>query len=53
MADWAVQSVIFMSNTAQKLPENEARLPKQDSQLYTGGYQGVKTAQDYFDKEDY
>ena len=53
MTDWTAQWVIFMSNTARKLPENEARLPKRDSQLYTGGYQGVKTAQDYFDKEDY
>ena len=28
MTDWAVQSVIFMSKTTQKLPENEARLPE-------------------------
>ena len=28
MTDWAVQSVIFMSKTTQKQPENEARLPK-------------------------
>ena len=28
MTDWAVQSVIFCLNTAQKLPENEARLSK-------------------------
>ena len=28
MTDWTAQSVIFYLNTAQKLPENEARLPK-------------------------
>ena len=28
MTDWAVQSVIFMSKTTRKLPENEARMPK-------------------------
>ena len=28
MTDWAVQSVIFMSKTTRKQPENEARLPK-------------------------
>ena len=28
MTDWAVQSVIFMSKTTQKQPENEARLPE-------------------------
>ena len=28
MTDWAVQSVIFCLNTAQKLPENGARLPE-------------------------
>ncbi len=28
MTDWAVQSVIFMSKTTQKLPENERKLPK-------------------------
>ena len=28
MTDWAVQSVIFCPNTAQKLPENGARLPE-------------------------
>ena len=28
MTDWAVQSVIFMSNTTPKQPENGARLPK-------------------------
>ena len=28
MTDWAVQSVFFCPKTTQKLPENEARLPK-------------------------
>ena len=28
MTDWAIQSVFFCLNTAQKLPENGARLPK-------------------------
>ena len=28
MTDWAVLSVIFMSNTTPKLPENEAKLPE-------------------------
>ena len=28
MTDWAVQSVIFMSKTTQKLPKNERKLPK-------------------------
>ena len=28
MTDWAVQSVIFSPKTTQKLPKNEARLPK-------------------------
>ena len=28
MTDWAAQSVIFMSKTTQKQPENEARLPE-------------------------
>ena len=28
MTDWVVQSVIFMSKTTQKQPENGARLPK-------------------------
>ena len=28
MTDWAVQSVIFMSKTTQKQPENEAKVPE-------------------------
>ena len=28
MTDWAVQSVIFMSKTTRKQPENELRLPE-------------------------
>ena len=28
MTDWAVQSVIFMSKTTRKQPENERKLPK-------------------------
>ena len=36
MTDWAVQSVIFMSNTAQKLPENEARLPEHNPDTLQG-----------------
>ena len=27
MTDWAVQSVIFMSKTTRKQPENERKLP--------------------------
>ena len=35
MTDWVVQSVIFMSKTTRKQPENEVRVPKYSPETIT------------------